>query len=411
MVAVVVRLVVAVVLVVGPATDEVGELAGWDAERFQEIAERDGPAWSDHPVEYPPGSVMVFDHLAGADVVDTHRRLVALSVLLDLGVALALARRVGRSPASAYLWLGLPLVPFGYQRLDTLVTTIAVVGALALLHRADTARHRAVADGLAATAIATGTMVKVWPILLVVGAVAIGRWRAALAAGLLTGAAGLTWLGVVGDGFGPVDQVLSLRGATGWHVESLPGSLVALFGSGSAGLELNAYRIGTLRPGLVTAGRVLAMAAMVVLAAAGRRRTGVRSRRDGTGGDDRPTFALTTLGAVAALVVTAPLLSPQFLVWLIPFAALAWPSHHRAPAVPVRPALATTALAAVLTGVALHGFGPAGLSATVPAGLLTLRNLALLGVVLATIAATAGPGQTAGTGDAQEAGKDEENAR
>lgn len=407
-VAIIVRLVVAVILVAGPATDEIGELSGWDAERFQQIAERDGAAWVDHPVEYPPGSVVVFDRLAGSDVVDTHRRLVVLSLILDLGVAVALARRVGRPPAAAYLWLGLPLIPFGYQRLDTLVTTIAVVAALALLvpvgsSGAETSRGRAgagrtagmLSDVVAAAAIAAGTMIKVWPALLIIGAIAIGRWRAAIAAGVVTGVAGLAWLAIVGDGVGPVDQVLSLRGATGWHVESLPGALVALVGSQRAELELNAYRIGTLRPGLVTTGRVLAVVTMGLLAIGGLRRFGaLTSARGGEGAEkrageyDRPVFALATLGSVAALVVTAPLLSPQFLVWLVPLAALAVPSDD-ATAAPIRigPALAATATAATLTGVALHGFGPDGLSGLVPAALLTARNLALIAVVGTCLAA------------------------
>jgi len=429
-VAIIVRLVVALILVAGPATDEIDELAGWDAERFQEIAERDGPAWVDHPVEYPPGSVVVFDRLAGADVVDTHRRLVVLSLFLDLGVAVALARRVGRPAAVTYLWLGLPLVPFGYQRLDTLVTAIAVVAALAILGRAGSDHTEpspnlastghltgneprnmvgngvrgevgVMADAIAAVAIAAGAMIKVWPVLLIVGAVAIGRWRAAIGAGLLTGAAGLAWLVVVGDGVGPVDQVLSLRGATGWHVESLPGALVALIGSDPAELELNAYRIGTLRPAVVSAGRTLAVLTMGLLALAGLRRTR-RQTLAGDGatigaasaagnpatGDDRRVFALATLGSVAALVVTAPLLSPQFLVWLVPFAALAWPSPKaRIDPVLVGPVLATTATAAALTGVALHGFGPDGLTGFVPAALLTVRNLALIGVVGTCLAA------------------------
>ena len=389
----VVRLVVALVLVAGPATDDVGELAGWDAERFQEIADRDGRAWVDEPVEYPPGSVVVFDRLAGGDVVDTHRRLVARSVVLDLGMALALARRVGPGPARAYLWLGLPLVPFGYQRLDLLVTAIAGVGALALVTDRGRRRTALAADGLAALAIAVGATVKIWPVLLVVGAVAIGRWRAAAGAVVLTAAAGVTWLATVGNGLEPVDQVLSLRGATGWHVESLPGALVALFGGDRARLELNAYRIGTLRPGLVAAGRVVAVMTMAVLALAGYRR--VRSDHGPGAETERTVFALAVLGAVAALVVTAPLLSPQFLVWLVPWAALAGPWPRPGPA---RAAVALTALAAVLTGLALHGFGPDGLSGTAPAGLLTTRNLVLVGLVAACVIGIVRPSGAIGPG-------------
>lgn len=398
--AVAVRLVVAVVLIAGPATDEVSDLAGWDAERFQEIAEREAPAWVGQPVEYPPGSVVVFDRLAGVDVVQTHQRLVGLSVLLDLGVALALARRLGGGSATAYLWLGLPLVPFGYQRLDTLVTAIAVVGALALLGQPGRPDRRAgpLADVVVALAVAIGALVKLWPILLVVGAIAIGRRRAALGALALTALGGGIWLATTGSGLEPVDQVLSLRGATGWHVESLPGALVALFGSGPAGLELNAYRIGTLQPALVTAGRALAVVAMGALALLGWRRS--REVPVGSTGEERTVLALATLGAVSALLVTAPLLSPQFVVWLTPWAAMVV-AERTVPA--TARAVAATAVAATLTGLSVHGFGPANLTSTVPAALLTIRNLALLGLVAICLAAlrAGGPPAAPQAGPAQ----------
>lgn len=385
--AVAVRLAVVGVLAFGPATDEPGELAGWDAERFQVIAERDGAAWVDEPVEYPPGSVVILDRLAGADVVETHRRLLVLSLALDLAVAGLLANRIGRTTGAAHLVLGLPLVPLGYQRLDTIVTAVAVVGALALLTATGGGRRpgRTGDPGsrgielLAGVALAVGALIKVWPAVLAVPAIALRRWRAVATAVVVGATAGVGWLLTVGNGLEPVDQVLSLRGAVGWHVESLPGSLVALVSGEDARLELNAYRIGTLDPLLVTAGRVLAVAVMVALAVAGRRSVG-------RGADPVMTLGLTALGATGALLATAPLLSPQFLVWTTPWVALLVAPGHgpagrptTAPGTAVR-AGALAAVAGLLTGVTLTLFRPDGLTDTLPALLLVARNVLLLAV-------------------------------
>lgn len=392
--AIAVRLAVAAFLVAGPATDDASELAGWDAERFQEIADRDEPAWSGQPVEYPPGSVVILDGLAGDDVVATHRHLVALSVIVDLAVAWGLWRRAGRPTGRAYLLLGLPLVPLGYQRLDTLVTALAAVAALALLAgaTADSPRERrrwvgpgVAADGVAATAIAAGALTKIWPAVLVATAAVLGRRRAAVGALGLMAFAGAAWLLAVGAGVDPVDQVLSLRGATGWHVESVPGALVALVGDAEPRKELDAFRIGTLRPGLVTAGRVAALAAMGLLAVAGHRRW----RAGGPAGAPQRVLGLTTLGAVAALLVTAPLLSPQFLVWTTPWAALLVTGRRDAGPGPDRWPIGLAAAAAMLTGLTLTAFGPAGLAATIPAALLTARNLVLVALVPACLVALA----------------------
>ncbi|MEL6981088.1 MAG: hypothetical protein AAFO29_01560 [Actinomycetota bacterium] len=252
--------------------------------------------------------------------------------------------------------------------------------------------------------------------LLVVGAIAIGRWRAAIAATALTAVGGVAWLATTGAGLDPVDQVLSLRGATGWHVESLPGALVALFSTDPAQLELNAYRIGTLRPGLVTAGRGLAVLAMAALAVAGWRRTRASAPEwaDGrapSGGVPTVTAVATaTLGAVAALLVTAPLLSPQFLVWLTPWAALLVGDRSGTAAkvaINARWAVALTAVAAALTGIALHGFGPANLAATWPAALLTVRNLALAGLVVVCLTTLrSGPRPGPASNDASDGASD-----
>jgi hypothetical protein len=390
--AIVVRVVVIVVLLAGPWTDEPAELSGWDAERFQEIAERDAAAWADQPIEYPPGSVVIFDALAGDDVVGTNRSIIVISALAEIAGVVLLWRNVSPRSAKTFAILGLALVPMGYLRLDLLVTVIATCAALALLHRSEQSpdQRSTIAAALFPLLVVAGAMIKLWPALLIVGAFAIGRRQLAIAAAALGALGGVVWLGVVGAGLAPLDQVLSLRGADGWHVESLPGALVALVGSGDARLELNAFRIGTINPLMVTAGRVVAVAVMVLLGLTAARSTGSAIRRCG----------LVMLGAVAALLVTAPLLSPQFLLWLTPWAALVMarpqsfePEHRdrlsgRQPVEPVvEPAVMLVAVAVILTGVTLTAFGPQNLTGTVPALLLTLRNLSLLALPVACLAA------------------------
>ncbi len=391
--AVAVRVVAVVVLVFGPWTDEPTELAGWDAERFQEIAERDGAGWVDQPIEYPPGSVVVFDAVAGSDVVDTNRAIVVLSAAVEAATVVLLWRSVAPSAAKAFLILGLPLVPMGLLRLDMLVTGLATAAAVALLAAATKHDDPAQTTGaggesavrvngaLGAASFAflvmAGAMVKIWPALLVAAALSGKRWQAAAAAVGVCAVAGLGWLAIVGAGLDPVDQVLSLRGATGWHVESVPGALIALFGDADPRLELNAFRIGTLDRSLVTVGRIVAVGLIGSLVVAGAR-TGRKSA-------PHRNLALVMLGSAAALIVTAPLLSPQFLLWLTPWGALlvnADSDHQntsgRSPLDGDQPVLWLLGIAVVMTGFTLTVFGPAGVAGPVPAALLTVRNLALV---------------------------------
>lgn len=386
-----VRLVAALVLIAGPWTDQPGDLEGWDVERFQAIAERDGGAWVDEPVEYPPGSVVVFDRLAADDPVGTHRRLVVVSLLCDLAAAGLLWSMSGKRVAAGYLALGTPLVPMGLLRLDIMVTMVAVASVAALVSAPNRSEPRRQAIGrpantAAAVLVAIGTMIKLWPALVALAAWAIGRRAMAVAMGAVTAMAAAVWLVVVGDGLEPARQVLTLRGATGWHVESVPGALVALFGGDEARLEFNAYRIGTLRPTLVTIGRGLALVMMAALALTANR-TGTPQRA----GHDRPsTVGLVMLGATAALIATAPLLSPQFLIWLTPWGALALAPTSATDAGhgdPRRLPLALLAIAVVLTGFTLTVFGPPNLDQAVPALLLTARNLALLAIPVACLRA------------------------
>ncbi|MEZ5409670.1 MAG: hypothetical protein R2761_16700 [Acidimicrobiales bacterium] len=402
--AVAVRVVAAAVLVAGPWTNEPSELGGWDVARFQQMADEPGRPWADHEVEYPPGSVVLIEALAGGGVVRTHRLLVGLSLAVDLGVAALVGRLGGERAAGTYLLLGLPLVPMGLLRFD-LWAALAAIGALAVA--AATASSSPTADdrpgrpgtrralpmplpALAADVavgllVAAGALVKVWPALLVAALWAGRRGRAAAASLAAMAVSGAAWLAWAGAGLDPVRQVLSLRGATGWHLESIPGSLVALFGSSQPELQLDAFRIGHLDPRVVLAGRVLTLGVVAILA------VGVRRHRVGRGADASEAgpggpagLALVMLGATAALVVTAPLLSPQFLLWLTPWAAL------QSGGTPVgagdrgddrRMLVLLTAVATTVTGATLTVFGPPDVGRTVPALLLLGRDVALVALI------------------------------
>ena len=399
-VSVVVLLVAAGTLIFGPWTDETAELAGWDAERFQEIADRQVPAWSGTPVEYPPGSVVVFDAVAGSSVVGTNRALVVLAVVSTAVAALALWRGDSARAAKAFLVFGLPLTAIGLVRLDPLVTALAVVAAVAVLSERG---RRPRAEAVFALAVTAGAMVKIWPVLLVAGALATRRHRAAGAAVAAGGVAGLVWLGWVGDGLEPVRQVLALRGATGWHVESVPGSIVALLGDEAPRLELNAFRIGHLSPAVVTIGRALAVGTILALVSTARRRNRPATSAESAVWTDRDRLALTMLGATAALIATAPLLSPQFLIWLTPWAALVATGEAGRAA---KAAAGLTGAAVVLTGLALTLFAPPDLADPFPAVLITVRNIALLLVPVACLTALrSGPVRPTPRSDPADAGR------
>jgi hypothetical protein len=284
----------------------------------------------------------------------------------------------------------------GLLRLDVMVTTVAIAAAAALIGSGRTEaqrsqRWRAGLGGAAAVLVAVGTMIKLWPALLAAGAWAIGRRGTAVAMAVATATAGVIWLAVVGDGVEPVRQVLTLRGATGWHVESVPGAVAALVGSEPARLEFNAFRIGTLRPWLVTTGRVVAVAVIAALAlvATARRRSAGPGRHRDPSLETTTVVGLVMLGATAALIATAPLLSPQFLIWLTPWGALIARRPFRDLTPEVRAPVVLLAVAVVITGTTLTAFGPPDLDGTIPALLLCLRNLALLAIPVTCLRALA----------------------
>ena len=275
-----------------------------DVRRYHQIQNSVGTPYRDFQVEYPPISLAAIEALDGASVRSATVQLMWSQLVLDFSIAAIVAWGWGRRASLAYLILGLPFAayPFLYLRLDLLSVTLAI-GALALIRK-----RRAVSGGIL---LAVSCLAKVWPVVLAPGLM-IRRRRALLPfviAGFISTTAWIVW-----GGFdGPV-QVITFRSAPGWQIESTIGAIVRLMSSAPVRIQSGADRIGVIagwaRWTLTFAGAGLVSSIWWLTA---RIRHADRHVLDG----------LAPLAAVTALLVTSTILSPQYVCWLVPFAAIA----------------------------------------------------------------------------------------
>jgi Glycosyltransferase family 87 len=284
-------------------------------------------------LEYPPlaAPVLALPGLAGTGE-DAYRLafaafmlLVALAVLLLTG---RLAQRSGGDPARAMLWVALaPLVCGAMIRTHfDLVPVALTLAALALLV--------AERPRLGFAVLGLGAMTKGFPLVVAAPALAwlaaSGERRAAF-----QGAAVLAAVVVL---FSAIALTLSASGAweaVDYHlerpvqIESVPASIVlALDGAGLGDADgVSSHRSDGLEHPAADALAVafgVAMLAVVALFAF----AATRGRPDARG------LVLASLAAVAAFAAVGKVLSPQFLVWLVPLGALAfaWRMHALAAA-------------------------------------------------------------------------------
>ncbi len=334
-----------------------------DERRYHQIATRRGIPYADFAVEYPPLTLAAIDALDDGTVRRSTARLMWSQVALDGLIAVLLAWGWGRRAALAYLVLGLAFVwyPFLYLRLDLLSVALAVAG-LALLRR----RHP-VAGG---AGVAAACFAKVWPIALVPGLVARRSWRGVVAfaaVGIAGTAAWIRWAGFDG----PV-QVLTFRGAKGWQIESTIGAVVHVFAAADARMQRGAARIGVV-PGMLRVGLPL----LGVLATFGIWWLVSRVPHAATHVVD----GVAPVAALAAVLVFATLLSPQYVSWLLPFAAIAAAGGERRIA-------GLTAVVALLSTFGLFLAGDLSRGDPVAMALVLLRNgllVALLGVAVSRL--------------------------
>lgn len=281
-------------------------ILGGDARRYAQIITAQGTPYADFEVEYPPVALALIrltyspNHLL---------QLVLLGIsqlAIDLGCAALLGWAWGRRTALAYLLLGLPFLffPFIWLRIDMLSVLLAVLGVV-LVHRGK--------ERTGAGLLALAVFAKLWPIALAPLFIVERRWKALVTwavTGLVLAGAWIAWAGMSG----PI-EVFSFRGARGWQVESFTGILLHIEDAGRANVEQGAWRTGTMptwsRP-------VLTVVSFGFVALAWW--WAERRRREGAG--DLTAYALAPYACVLSLLIFAPIISPQYLLWLLPFAAL-----------------------------------------------------------------------------------------
>lgn len=276
-----------------------------DVRRFHSIASsHHGTPYLDFPVEYPPVMLGAIE-LIGSST--THAATVTTmwsQLALDLLVAATIWWGWGRRAALAYLVIGFPLIcwPFLYLRLDLLSVALAVA-ALALVRRRQ--------PWLGGLALAVAVFSKLWPVLLLPGLVARRSWRAVASFTLLGGAGLVAWLVWVGTD-GPV-QVVSMRNATGWEIESTVGAIIRVTSNEAVHYNEGAFRVAHVREWAIVLSAVVLAVAVITAWVLAARAVEPAKMFDGT----------AALAAVGVFLATAPLLSPQFSIWLVPFAAIA----------------------------------------------------------------------------------------
>ncbi|MCM3926287.1 glycosyltransferase 87 family protein, partial [Frankia sp. AiPs1] len=303
--------------------------AGW----AHDLGHGGGLPVGDDRWQYPPGAAvaLVLPELAHTlSAVPYRVAFVVLMVLADLAVTAALARR---DRGAALFWVvGITaLGPVALARFDLLPAAAALAAVLAV------SRAR---FGRAGFHLGVGTLLKVWPLLLLVALpVPAGspvRWPAWLRAGaarLVGGlAAALGLLAAVLALTGWWRDVLGFLGAQqarGLQVEAVaatPFVLAHMFGGPAPD-----YSYGSLQFGGPVA-RVVATACSVVEAVAiiaaalwwwTRGRSPVPDAEPVQTGEARvaATLAERALALVVVVVVTARVLSPQYLVWILALVA------------------------------------------------------------------------------------------
>jgi hypothetical protein len=268
--------------------------------RFTEIAAAEGRPYRDFPIEYPPVSLGAIELVAGTNGNQTGANLAWFMVLWDLVTVAALAFGWGRRAAVLYLLLTVPLLGFLFTTID-LISVALAVSAVALAVRG---RER-----LGGVAFAAAILAKVWP-LAILPVMVVQRKRRALTWSVAALALGtLGWVWWAGPS-GPL-QVATQRHTPGWEYESVIGSILWALGRGGFVAINDSTRLG-VAPGWAKA--LLVGVAIVGIAAVWYR----ASRREPR------EIGLPLMAAVSILMLSAPLLSPPFMLWLAPWAAIAW---------------------------------------------------------------------------------------
>jgi hypothetical protein len=163
-------------------------------------------------------------------------------------------------------------------------------------------------DRLGGVALAAAILAKVWPLVLL-PVMVLQRERRALVWSVATLTLG-TFVWVWWGGASGLLQVATQRQTPGWEYESVVGSVLWALGRNFVIIN-DSSRLG-FAPGWAKA---LLLGAAVAGIAAVWYRASRREPRE---------LGLPAVAAVSILMLSAPLLSPPYMIWLAPWAAIAW---------------------------------------------------------------------------------------
>jgi hypothetical protein len=331
----------------------------FDFDRYYEIGSAPGSPYVDHQAEHPIATVAVFRALAHLPGGRTGFGfgLVGLDLIADAIIVGSLLWGWGEVAAAAFAVMLIPVLDLFFNRIDPWSVAAATL-AIAAWRRGAPRRL--------GIALAVGGGLKLWPLVLA-GALFVPFRKNAIAAFIATAGAlaGVTLVLAGGQG---LVQVLTFRGASGWQIESVVGSLIHLWGS-TPRFESGSWRIGSISGPVSIA--LFVVAAPLGLWCSWR---GARRDRIGTG----------WLAAVALLLLLSALFSAQYVIWLVPAAAIAWSEGDRSSAL-------LTALTVVLTAIFWSSFGAVIAGHASALTLVVLRNASLLAVAVHALARLARP--------------------
>ncbi|KPI19960.1 Protein of unknown function DUF2029 [Actinobacteria bacterium OK074] len=319
------------------------------------------PLW-----QYPPGAGLVLLSPSLLPGLSYFRAFVALTLLTDAVITLALvaagARR-GRSLAGAAVWIGgLPLLLHTpLARYDVQVTAFAVISLLTLSRSTR-------ACGVFA---ALGALVKVWPVLVLIG---IPRGRTTRQTWTAAAVTAVTLLALLVARFRHPFGFLREQGGRGVQIESLGGTLLGLARhAGWPGRTRYQYGamefVGPHVHAVATASLALTGVAFGLLLLW---RVRARHWTPATPFD-------AALAAVLLFTVTSRVISPQYMVWLVGLAAVCLTSRHTTQ----RPAAALILAATAVSSVIYPGYyGLVVHSTWAGCGLMVVRNGLLAGAAV-----------------------------
>jgi len=299
-------------------------------ERWSFVLTGQGEFPGGHGWQYPPGAglLMLVPRVFPGDYGEAWVGLMLAVDLVGFLLLAWLARRSGKD-AGVWVWLlGIPtLGVIALLRFD-LVPTVIAIGALVVIHRR---------PGWFGALAGLGAAIKVWPALLL-----LGEWdgrrltRALLAAAAVVA---LVFLGsaiAFGDPLGFLSNG-SGRGLQEESVGSVPWQLVRIVSGDPYPREVRFGSWEIVGAGTGAVAALLKALTFAALAGAAawwwyRRKAILAGREDLAEDAVSRDFIFT---AVMLVVVTSPVLSPQYMVWLLGLAAVvlsAGPTHLRRPA-------------------------------------------------------------------------------